>query len=97
MVSKIQKCTGSKQIKADQKRSRQIKGNHCEGWGCFQPDQGESRCIKADQDGSRWIKGDQCDLCVGVRGVGGCGGVFNQIKADQDGSKGIKADQRRSM
>ena len=42
-----------------------------------------------DQRGSRWIKGDQCDLWVGVRGVGGCGGVSNQIKADQDGSKGI--------
>ena len=62
--------------------SGQIKGDHCDGWGCgwvsnqikedqdgsrkIKKDQDRSRKIKEDQDGSRWIKGDHCDLWVWV-------------------------------
>ena len=72
------------------KRSRQIKENHCDGWGCFQPDQGGSRWIKVDQDGSRQIKGDQCDLWLGVRD---CGWVWRCFQPDQSRSGWIKGDQ----
>ena len=85
--------TRSKQIRTDQRGSRQIKGDQCDLWvgvrgvGVFQ--------IK----GSGQIKGDQgrCDLWVGVRGVGVCVGVFQtrskQIRTDQRGSRQIKGDQ----
>ena len=61
---------------------------------------GVSNQIKVDQDRSKQIrtdqgqiKGDQCDLWVGVRGVGRCGGCF---QPDQSRSGWIKGNQGRS-
>ena len=55
--------TRSKQIKMDQRGSRQIKGDQCDLWvgvrgvgvGDFQPDQSRSRWIKGDQGTSKEI------------------------------------------
>ena len=64
--------TRSRRIKMDQEGSGQIKGDHCDGWGCrwvsnqIKEDQDRSKKIKEDQDGSRWIKGDHSDLWVWV-------------------------------
>ena len=51
----------SRRIKTDQEGSGQIKGDHCDGWGCgwvsnqIKEDQGRSRRIKTDQGGSKEI------------------------------------------
>ena len=50
--------TRSRRIKMDQDNqegSGQIKGDHCDGWGCGWV----SNQIKEDQDRSRWIKANQ--------------------------------------
>ena len=86
----------SRRIKMDQEGSGQIKGDHCDGWGCgcvsnqIKEDQDGSRKIKEDQDGSRKIT-------VMGRGVGGFPTRSRRIKMDQDRSRRIRADQRRSL
>ena len=54
--------TRSKQIKTDQRGSRQIKGDQCDLWVGVRGvgvGVGGSNQIKADQDGSKGIKADQ--------------------------------------